>query len=72
MNHLVITGGSKGLGLEISQKFLDMGWRVTSGSRTKPSNTLQVDDRFSHVITDVRDRDSVKNFWIPRFLNLEM
>ena len=61
MNHLVITGGSKGLGLDISQKFLDMGWRVTSGSRTKPLNNLNLNACFSHVVTDVRDRESVKN-----------
>ena len=51
MNHLVITGGSKGLGLDISQKFLDMGWRVTSGSRTKPLNNLNLNACFSHVVT---------------------
>lgn len=61
MNHLVITGGSKGLGLDISQKFLDMGWLVTSGSRTKPLNNLNLNASFSHVVTDVRDRESVKN-----------
>jgi len=61
MNHLVITGGSKSLGLDISQKFLDMGWRVTSGSRTKTSTNLDINDNYSHEVTDVRDRQSVTN-----------
>jgi 3-oxoacyl-[acyl-carrier protein] reductase/meso-butanediol dehydrogenase/(S,S)-butanediol dehydrogenase/diacetyl reductase len=59
MNHLVITGGSKGLGLEISRKFLEMGWRVTSGSRTEPP--INQEGNFSHEKTDVRDRNSVIN-----------
>jgi 3-oxoacyl-[acyl-carrier protein] reductase/meso-butanediol dehydrogenase/(S,S)-butanediol dehydrogenase/diacetyl reductase len=59
MNHLVITGGSKGLGLDISKKFLEMGWRVTSGSRTEPSTHNE--GKFWHEKTDVRDRNSVIN-----------
>lgn len=59
MNHLVITGGSKGLGLEISKKFLEMGWKVTSGSRTESPTSLDHQEDFLHEITDVRDRNSV-------------
>ncbi len=36
MKNVLLTGGSKGLGLEIVKKFLSEGWRVYSVSRTPP------------------------------------
>lgn len=62
MKHLVITGGSKGLGLDISIKFLEMGWRVTSGSRSTHNSELDISNHFSHNKVDVRSRESVDEF----------
>ena len=60
-NTLVITGGSKGLGWAIAEKYLQNGWNVVSGSR---STRLQIadefQDRFRQVEMDVRDRASHK------------
>ncbi len=36
MKNLLLTGGSRGLGLEIAKKFLSNGWSVYNISRTKP------------------------------------
>ena len=36
MKNLLLTGGSRGLGLEIAKKFLSNGWKVYNISRTKP------------------------------------
>jgi NAD(P)-dependent dehydrogenase (short-subunit alcohol dehydrogenase family) len=62
MNHLVITGGSKGLGADISKKFLDKGWRVTSGSRFSHLSELDKNINYSYEEVDVRNRDSVHEF----------
>jgi NAD(P)-dependent dehydrogenase (short-subunit alcohol dehydrogenase family) len=62
MKHLVITGGSKGLGLDISIKFLEKGWRVTSGSRSTHSSEVDKNNNFSHWKVDVRSRESVNEF----------
>lgn len=62
MKTMVITGGSKGLGKAISEKFLQMGWRVFSGSRTSENHHLGGLPDFYHHPTDVRSRESVHEF----------
>lgn len=62
MNHLVITGGSKGLGSDISKKFLKNGWKVTSGSRYSHSSELDKFANYAFANVDVRDRGSVQEF----------
>ncbi len=62
MTHtLVITGGSKGLGWAIAEKYLQNGWKVVSGSR---STMLKVDSKFQEsfrqIEMDVRDRAAHK------------
>jgi 3-oxoacyl-[acyl-carrier protein] reductase/meso-butanediol dehydrogenase/(S,S)-butanediol dehydrogenase/diacetyl reductase len=58
---LVITGGSKGLGWAIAEKYLQNGWCVVSGSRSIRT-TIQADflERFKQVEMDVRDRAAHK------------
>ena len=60
MKTMVITGGSKGLGTAISEKFLQMGWRVFSGSRTSGNHDLDLYPEFHYHPTDVRNRESVR------------
>jgi NAD(P)-dependent dehydrogenase (short-subunit alcohol dehydrogenase family) len=60
-NTLVITGGSKGLGWAIAEKYLQNGWSVVSGSRsTKPIIETSYQDRFRQIEMDVRDRAAHK------------
>ena len=60
-NTLVITGGSKGLGWAIAEKYLQNGWSVVSGSRsTRPTIETSYQDRFRQIEMDVRDRAAHK------------
>ena len=60
-NTLVITGGSKGLGWAIAEKYLQNGWNVVSGSRsTRLKIAEQFQDQFRQIEMDVRDRASHK------------
>ena len=60
-NTLVITGGSKGLGWAIAEKYLQNGWNVVSGSRSTRLNIAeQFQDQFRQIEMDVRDRVSHK------------
>jgi len=58
MTHtLVITGGSKGLGWAIAEKYLQNGWNVVSGSRSaRPTINADYRDRFRQIEMDVRNR----------------
>jgi NAD(P)-dependent dehydrogenase (short-subunit alcohol dehydrogenase family) len=58
---LVITGGSKGLGWAIAEKYLQNGWCVLSGSRSKrPNIAVEFQDRFRQFEMDVRDREDAQ------------
>lgn len=60
-NTLVITGGSKGLGWAIAEKYLQNGWNVVSGSRSTRLNIAeQFQDQFRQIEIDVCDRASHK------------
>ena len=60
-NTLVITGGSKGLGWAIAEKYLQNGWNVVSGSRTiRPKIAVEFQDRFKQIEMDVRNRAAHK------------
>jgi NAD(P)-dependent dehydrogenase (short-subunit alcohol dehydrogenase family) len=63
MTHtLVITGGSKGLGWAIAEKYLQNGWNVVSGSRSmRPNVAAGYQDQFRQIAMDVRDRAAHKN-----------
>ncbi len=53
----IVTGASKGIGLEVARQLLASGLKVAGWSRTAPE--LQHDD-FLFVATDVADYDSVQ------------
>jgi NAD(P)-dependent dehydrogenase (short-subunit alcohol dehydrogenase family) len=58
---LVITGGSKGLGWAIAEKYLQNGWNVVSGSRTvKAKVDARYQGQFRQITMDVRDRAAHK------------
>lgn len=54
----IVTGSSKGIGLELVKQLLDKGMRVVGWSRTDPKIE---NENFQFVKTDVSDADSVKN-----------
>ena len=51
---VVITGGSQGIGLSISKKFLNAGYTVFVGSRQVGELEPLLSDRLTYVKTDVR------------------
>ena len=54
----IVTGSSKGIGLELVKQLLDKGMKVAGWSRTDP----KIDnENFQFVKTDVSDAGSVKN-----------
>ena len=58
---LVITGGSKGLGWAIAEKYLQNGWYVVSGSRSKRLEIPEsLTSKFLQIELDVKDRISHK------------
>lgn len=56
-NHVVITGTSKGLGLDTSKYFLSKGWQVTGISRTQ---TL-THENYKHLFADISDKNELYN-----------
>lgn len=54
----IVTGSSKGIGLELVKQLLDKGMKVAGWSRTDPKIE---NENFQFVKTDVSDADSVKN-----------
>ncbi|MGC4053313.1 MAG: SDR family NAD(P)-dependent oxidoreductase [Paludibaculum sp.] len=65
--HIIVTGGSRGLGLALIGSLLEAGYRVSSCSRTR---TQAVDDlcagphagRFAHFLLDLQETDAFDGF----------
>tara|TARA_Y100000592_G_scaffold73574_1_gene114630 strand:- start:2335 stop:3039 length:705 start_codon:yes stop_codon:yes gene_type:complete len=57
MKNLLLTGGSRGLGLEIAKKFLSNGWEVYNVSRTKPP--IEHENLY-HKKVDLSQTDALK------------
>ncbi|NKB51776.1 MAG: SDR family oxidoreductase [Rhizobiaceae bacterium] len=65
---VLISGGSRGLGLSLVDKFLDMGWRVATFSRSKTAEVEQREKeygssgsaRFVWLAVDSSDEDQVR------------
>jgi 3-oxoacyl-[acyl-carrier protein] reductase len=55
--NVLITGGSRGLGLEIVKKFLNDGWNVYNISRTRPEI---YDEKFHHLNFDLSKTEEIK------------
>jgi NAD(P)-dependent dehydrogenase (short-subunit alcohol dehydrogenase family) len=49
MKHIVITGGSRGIGLSLAQRFLELGCRVTIAGRSESSTRAAVAQLASHA-----------------------
>lgn len=65
MKNLLLTGGSKGLGLEILKTFLSNGWNVYNISRSKPK--IEHPNLF-HKQFDLTDTNSVKSEIFKKFV----
>ena len=56
---VVITGGSKGIGLELVKHYAKNGFKVISGSRTKYANfDIEIASNIKEVIIDVKNAES--------------
>lgn len=69
MKSILVTGASKGIGLEFSRQYLHQGYRVFAASR-KPENSLELQHLKSqyndHLVIhqlDVSDEESRHNFY---------
>ncbi len=64
MKTVLITGGSRGLGLEFTKQYLEMGFRVLAASRnsTKSTELQQLKSKYDNLLTiyqlDVSDEES--------------
>ena len=65
MKNVLLTGGSKGLGLEVLKVFLQNDWNVYNVSRTRPDID---DERLHHKSFDLEDTDSAKAEIFRNFL----
>lgn len=69
MKNVVITGSTRGLGLEMAKEFIKAGCKVTiSGS--KPESFVKVkneltnfEDQYIYLTCNVREIDDIKNLW---------
>ena len=59
MSHLIISGGSRGIGRACVELFAENGFKITSLSRTgTPDNAIE---GVLYLQCDVKDPESVKN-----------
>jgi 3-oxoacyl-[acyl-carrier protein] reductase len=63
---VVVSGGSRGLGLEVSRAFLESGWRVATFSRSSSEGIVELagrgGDRFHWEPLDVADGEALARF----------
>src|SRR5438128_302974 len=62
--HVIVSGGSRGLGLALVEALLKAGYRVSTFSRkpTPFTDSRQSDANFFFMPADVADRDSLSKF----------
>ncbi|WP_163192136.1 SDR family NAD(P)-dependent oxidoreductase [Clostridium thermarum] len=69
MKNVVITGSTRGLGLEMAKEFLRAGCNVTlSGSKPESfdrakDQITEYKDRFIYIPCNVRNREEIRNLW---------
>lgn len=63
--NVLITGASKGLGINIARLFLSNGWNVYNVSRSRPNLHS---DRFFHLNFDLSDTDQIKDKIFKNFI----
>ncbi len=70
MKNVVITGSTRGLGLEMAIKFLELGCNVTiSGSKPESFNNVKeklkrFNDKYIYITCNVRKKEEVRELWI--------
>ncbi len=70
MKNVVITGSTRGLGLEMTKEFLKAGCNVTiSGSKPQSFDKAkeelkEFENQFIYIACNVRNIDDIKNLWI--------
>ncbi len=71
MNHVVITGGTRGIGFGLVREFLNRGYNTTFCGTTDRSvmkaasllNERRPSGKFRAVVCDVSKKDELKNLW---------
>ena len=63
-NHVILSGGSRGLGMALAKALLEAGYRVSTFSRrhTEFTESLANDSRFLFGTADVSDSKSISRF----------
>jgi 3-oxoacyl-[acyl-carrier protein] reductase len=76
MNNVLITGVSKGLGLEIAKKFIDNGWKVWGVSRTLTPELDTVINEYPDKIQwkkfDLKETEKVNDVLFKEFVNFDI
>jgi len=65
MKHIVISGGSRGLGLHLCQKLLEEGYSISSLGRKTTPEVLQLQKQYSHYFWqegDLKEKTSLHSF----------
>jgi len=61
MKTVLITGGNKGIGLEITKCFVENGYKVYVAARNFSDELIFLGEKVEFIKTDVRNYDDVKN-----------
>ena len=74
MKNVLITGISRGLGLEVARRFLSDNWNVYGVSRSEPEDIseLRASDRFKYHCFDLTNADLVKKNLLDTFLPYDL
>ena len=62
VQHAVVVGGTRGLGLVVVERLLSRGFDVTVLSR-RPASRHEGNSKINHVAVDLEDADSVDGIW---------
>ena len=68
MKSVLMTGASRGLGIEIAKTFLRNGWNVYNVSRTKPVGLESFSGNFFHKDFDLKQTDLIKQKIFKEFV----
>ena len=74
MKNVLITGISRGLGLEVARKFLSDNWNVYGVSRSEPKefSELRASGRFKYHCFDLTNADLIKKNLLDTFLPYDL